>query len=341
MQTKIIPAVYLLSIGIIFCSCGEDNPSEPTNRPPVITALNAVPNIVNPLESAVLICSANDPDGDNLNYVWTASSGSITGSADSVNWHAPDSTGAVTVNCKVMDGHGGEDQMQTEIKVEFLIPTDGLIAYWPFNGNANDESGNGIDGTVLGPILTGDRHGNNNSAYSFDGQNDYIEADASKLPTAERTISLWFFANTVDNRPGLLGYGGGTTRGTTWFMGLNLNGLKSFHMSCHWLINRIDYYYTTPPVNEWYHWVITTNINGTKLYVNGIERVSNTTFVSNTYVIGKELGIGVIASTTGNVPYTDGNVKYFNGIIDDIRIYNRALNEMEIQALYHENGWNN
>ena len=45
----------------------------------------------------------------------------------------------------------------------------GLVAHYPFNGNANDESGNGNDGTVNGATLTTDRFGNANKAYSFDG----------------------------------------------------------------------------------------------------------------------------------------------------------------------------
>ena len=72
--------------------------------------------------------------------------------------------------------------------------------------------------------------------------------------------------------------------------------------------------------------------------ISGLVEASNNTFINNTYVNGKEPGIGVIAGTTGIVPYTDGNVKYVNGIIDDIRIYSRA-HSIEIQALYHENGW--
>ena len=54
------------------------------------------------------------------------------------------------------------------------VPTDGLVAYYPFNGNANDESGNGHHGTVIGATLTSDRDGNENSSYSFDGD-DIIE----------------------------------------------------------------------------------------------------------------------------------------------------------------------
>ena len=52
-------------------------------------------------------------------------------------------------------------------QVPSYVPTDALVGYWPFNGNANDETGNGNNGVVSGPTLTTDRFGNNNSAYSF------------------------------------------------------------------------------------------------------------------------------------------------------------------------------
>ena len=61
------------------------------------------------------------------------------------------------------------------------IPTDGLVGYWSFSGNADDESGNNHHGTVNGATLTQDRFGNPNSAYSFDGVNDYIAIAPSSL----------------------------------------------------------------------------------------------------------------------------------------------------------------
>ena len=54
-------------------------------------------------------------------------------------------------------------------QVPSYIPTDGLLGYWPFNGNANDESGNGNNGTVTGATLNSDRFGINGKAYNFDG----------------------------------------------------------------------------------------------------------------------------------------------------------------------------
>ena len=55
------------------------------------------------------------------------------------------------------------------------VPTNGLVGWWPFNGNANDESGNGNNGVVNGAALTLDRNGNVGKAYSFDGVDDYIQ----------------------------------------------------------------------------------------------------------------------------------------------------------------------
>ena len=62
----------------------------------------------------------------------------------------------------------------TLAQVPTYVPTSGLVGWWPFNGNANDESINGNNGVVNGPILTTDRFGNSNKAYSFDGVNDNI-----------------------------------------------------------------------------------------------------------------------------------------------------------------------
>jgi hypothetical protein len=65
------------------------------------------------------------------------------------------------------------------------VADSGLVASYPFNGNADDESGNGNHGTVLGTVLTTDRFGNENSAYEFDGSSTYIT-----IPTSESLESL-------------------------------------------------------------------------------------------------------------------------------------------------------
>ena len=103
------------------------------------------------------------------------------------------------------------------------------MAYYPFNGNANDESGNGNNGTVNGATLTTDRFGNVDEAYSFD--NSYIQSSASQLPANERTVSVWFFSNDIgigSRGRSLLGYGNGNAgppnNSGAWSMTLDNNG---------------------------------------------------------------------------------------------------------------------
>ena len=71
--------------------------------------------------------------------------------------------------------------------------TEDLIAYYPFNGNAKDESGNGNDGTVRGTTLTVDRHGVERNAYKFNGVSDRIEIK----PLASQAISSITFTGWV------------------------------------------------------------------------------------------------------------------------------------------------
>ncbi len=320
-------------------SADPDPDPAPTNNPPVITSITANPDTVGVSGSSQLSCSANDPDNNNLNYIWEASLGSISGTGANVTWIVPDSAGTYSVSCKVEDGNGGEDVDRVTIVVEQPLPTQGLIVYYPFNGNANDESGNGNNGTVHGAILTADRFGNLNSAYNFDG-NDYIKASADNLPTAERTTSLWFNANTLSTRPALLGYGGKGYPGTSWWMNLNHGGTPAYLLGVHYTqSNYLKYFYSVQPTGAWINFVTTTDSSGSKIYINGEEKASNNYFINNTYVTGKDLAIGVNVSGNGVAPFTDSNVGYFKGIVDDIRVYNRALTEAEIQLLYHEGGW--
>ena len=81
-------------------------------------------------------------------------------------------------------------------QVPSYVPTNGLVGWWPFNGNANDESGNGNNGTVNGATLTTDRFGVLNKAYSFDGVDDYVNVNnSSTLNPSQLSINCWILAN--------------------------------------------------------------------------------------------------------------------------------------------------
>jgi hypothetical protein len=218
-------------------------------------------------------------------------------------------------------------------------PNPNPIAYYPFCGNANDQSGNNINPNYIGTgvTLTTDRFGNANSAYDFDGNsNSYIRMPADMLPTTNRTISLWFYADNITNRPGLFAYGGNGTCGTTFFMGLNISGSGQYQIQGHCNYNLAGYNYPAPPLNNWYHFVVIISGTTQKIYVNGSLKNTTASFSTGTYVTNKDLSLGVITYVNGLAPFTDGNVGYFNGKLDDIRIYNSAISESQILELYNE-----
>jgi hypothetical protein len=70
--------------------------------------------------------------------------------------------------------------------VPSYVPANGLVGWWPFSGDTNDESGNDLNGALIGgvggilPVLAEDRFSNSNSAYSFTGQGEYIIANAGQ-----------------------------------------------------------------------------------------------------------------------------------------------------------------
>ena len=229
----------------------------------------------------------------------------------------------------------GVDSAPPEVALEVDPPKDpALVLYYPFDGDALDYSGTGNDGTVFGATLGADRFGNPGKAFHFDGD-DFVKADGSVLPSAERTVALWFNAEAVTNHPVLLGYGSGC--GTTWYLGLNAGDSRytnQYYVGPHCQGPLIGYTYASPPVGSWHHFAITTSSTGTRMYVDGVEVASNSLFIGNTRVASSDFSVGVAIGTAGSAPYTDANVSYFRGEIDEVRIYSRALSATEIQALF-------
>jgi hypothetical protein len=120
-------------------------------------------------------------------------------------------------------------------------------------------------------------------------------------------------------------------------MNINHGGTPAYFLGIHYTpSNYLTYYYTSEPIGEWINFVTTTDSNGSKIYVNGMETASNNLFINNTYVAGRDLAIGVNVSGDGVAPYVGPNVGYFIGTLDEIRIYNRALTNEEIDSLYNE-----
>jgi hypothetical protein len=219
---------------------------------------------------------------------------------------------------------------------ESVVPTDGLVGYWPFNGNADDESGNGHNGTVNGPTLISDRFGNQNSAYHFTGINSITTEFTGVLGNADRSISFWVKISEQENGGGICSYGGGY--GTSFSPAINpaINVDDIAHLDIS--DATVSYKASKPNNNIWHHYVYIysatsgTSLNGIKIYQDGVlltEIVNSYNY--NLYNI----------NTSSETLFKFGAAEWHNASysVDDLRFYNRVLDGAEIQQLYHEDGW--
>jgi hypothetical protein len=224
--------------------------------------------------------------------------------------------------------------------VPAYVPTGSLVAWYPFTGNALDSSGNMNHATYTGTgvVLATDRFNQSNSCYDFAGNTgDYIRVPADNFPSKDRTVALWFNVPTVNNRPILLGYGGGGNLGygTSFLMGLNILGWGSYHCQAHFNSNQIEHTYTVAPLSSWHHFAVTVSGATMTLYVDGIPTQTNTAFTYSTVVSGTDLAFGVMPYVNGLAPYTDSNGGYLQGKLDDIGFWSRALSSQEVLSLYN------
>ena len=209
---------------------------------------------------------------------------------------------------------------------------DSLLLYLPFNGNANDASGNDNNGIIHGAMLTTGRTDAVNRAYSFNGTDAYIEIPASpslsKIYTSgEVTIAAWINIHSWYNNWNVFSvfeqYDPATDYGSilleaNWFSGgiLFESGYNTNYIDC-------DYNWD---FDRWHHLAVTysNDTNSVKFYVDGVLISSKpyqegfTPDNTNSYTIGRSLS---------------GPDEYSNGKIDEVRIYNRALQDAEIMAL--------
>jgi len=234
------------------------------------------------------------------------------------------------------------------------IPAQGLVAYYPFNGNANDSSGNGNNGAVAAATLTADRFGSPNSAYSFDGSTSIIRCgdildSVFSAPIAKFSVSGWAMTRTYGSiAPGggfIIGKNGGGNAGPYQWNVTHLDGVLCAAVMSDTLAQ--NYVALTSPIakDEWFHFVLVFDgslpeMQRVKLYVNG--QSSNSSVFQHVGTLGTATENSSQLLTIGASHYAnhpDSTHDFYDGNVDDIRIYNWALDDSSIQSLYHEGGW--
>jgi len=231
--------------------------------------------------------------------------------------------------------------------VPSYVPTNGLVGWWPFTGNAIDSSGNGNNGTVTGASMTTDRYGNANKAYNFNythwswgsgGDEIYIPYN-SAFNSSNLTVSVWAQRASVGASPQEMNiinrfqFGYNNPCGEVWqilssatynysiltqvIKGGTTNGQPNIINFGNQMI-----------VGNWYHIVMTFDGVNLKQYING---VLASTVPSNGLQINTNGNSGI---SIGVSDQANGHWSPFDGKIDDIGVWNRALTPCEVQALY-------
>lgn len=204
-----------------------------------------------------------------------------------------------------------------------------VLLHLPFNGNANDESGNNNHASTVNATLTTDKNGNSNSAMNFDGVNDYLSIPSSNSlnsTTNSMSVCAWIFINewyelywspiiAKSNNSGYGMYG---------FQLLNFNSRKQFEVQLKGNFINADYTFNK---QQWYFVSFTWDGNICKYFINGskiFERTWNGTLNANSspLLIGKD---------------TPEITEYLNGKLDEIRIYDKAISENQVDSLYRLN----
>ncbi len=222
----------------------------------------------------------------------------------------------------------------------------GLMAWYPFDGNANDNSGNGNNPSFNNAKLTTDRFGNPKSAYQFDGATSYMQIpNSASLNCGTRvTISMWVKVN---------GFYKGACHGnymickgpeTNWTLNAEFsdglydakNGKDACSISTPVDTAHETFYSslggwsdsTFIAEGKWYHLALVADSDFVSAYLDGKLIKANAKSPVQEYNSPYDLFLGRYYNAS-STPY------WFNGVLDDIRIYNRALNATEIDSLHN------
>jgi len=277
-----------------------------------------------PTNSVTLYGSGTSTAGSIASYLWTKASGgsaAFTGQNTATLSVTGLLQGSYVFQLKITDTAGNTATSLVGVTVNPAVvvtppPTGNLFAEWGLDGNTNDISGNNINGTPMGLTYSSD-HAQGSASGVFNGTNEYVNINSSALPAGKsaRSISLWAKPNSVSETVfrWAFAYGAPKTssamlvgqNGTTLYGGGFGDDLK---VGSFW------------KANTWHHICLTYDGTTARLYGNGkllVSGAKNWDLILTVAAIGRQVS----------------GLEYWNGSIDDVRLYNKALSDTEVAAL--------
>ena len=329
--------IAALSVYVSGCSEDEDTVEPAGNK----TALNALITESETLHDAAV-------EGTSVGFYEVGSKAVFQTSIDAAKAVA-NTSGAIQSVLDAAEANLDAAKTVFEGKEIQNVSTEGLVAQWLFDGDANDFTGNGNDGTAKTshpdfgsgiPVLTTDRFGNEDNAYYFNEGANIEVPYTSALNPAQISIALWINATEI--------------RENNRFMGLHSWLGYKFQLQSanypYFTANTLDGISekdaeSALEINQWYHITVTFGGGEMLFYIDGsLEKTWDGLFdAAMVMVTDHNLAIGV-----GSSKYADDESNYdvdhiipapwggfFHGKLDDIRLYNRVLSGQEVTSIYN------
>ena len=335
---------------MIGCVKSSPVPTAPITPTPVITIPNAPTDLKGVLSAPTQIDltwtdASNNEDGfkierktgtEAFTFLTSVGQNIITYSDKGLNAGTNYTYRVYSYNTKGNSSNSNENVIKTE-DAEVASLKVGLVAYYPFTGNAGDSSGNGKHGSVIGATLNSDRNGKSNAAYSFNKSlSNYITLPLlSGLNGASKaSFSFWIKTNISNSSGTIFGHWGNNNGGVGNNCGLSIETVAKNQIGIFNYSGTGGIFTNTLEAAKWQHLVVlvdftqSTNITKVKVIINNI--LQNLTFQEFNNLIGSATSTFIGRRNTDFDTY--GN--YFDGLIDDIRIHNRILTEQEITYLF-------
>ncbi len=219
----------------------------------------------------------------------------------------------------------------TNAQIPSHIPQNGLTGWWPFNGNADDESGNNDNGEVVNAKLVEDRFGNCNAAYYFDKDNDYIKLNTQNV--TEYSVSAWLSYFNIGDSSSFFNKGSFFGTADESFSTYNAGRyIARIANSSGWNELQILSFSNPDIVDSVYHHVVVTyDQSYVKMYLNG--QIQDSLAVSgpiNSSSTNKY--IGAVRNYDNSAFIKD---HFFYGVIDEVAMWNRAISPQEVLGIYN------
>jgi predicted nucleic acid-binding Zn-ribbon protein len=228
------------------------------------------------------------------------------------------------------------------------VPTNGLVLFYPFTGNANDYSGNGRDGIVSGATLTIDRYGKANSAYYFNGiAGTKIQSNYSGiLGNESRSISVWVKTKeNCCNARHILTWGTASNNNYNLFGGNNYSVFISDSENQPFIGidnggSLVGHKTNIIIDDRWHNYIFVydkttgASITNVKIFINGLLATNNVSYNPKNINTVEEIKLVI-----GEYWAAGNDWRTFKGNIDDVAIWNRALTAEEVSKIYLGQGF--